>query len=169
MKAINVPIPSCIKRMLNARYDVAKLQSALDADYNNDGRKDNDDEKLAVLTVDAGIKTAKATEGKTDGNKGQFKATDIHKVERSGTLNDPRRFTTWLINFAKFIKTNGEPSGEIDANVLPASLVFWLERKFVRKEIADKEKSAKVPAMNKPRNRRNGDVGKVSTPEPAKV
>lgn len=168
MKALNVPMPSCIKRALEARYDVAKLQSALDADYNNDGRKDNDDDKLAVNTVSAGIQSAKATEGKTDGMKGSFKSVDVHKVERQGTLNDPRRFTTWLINFGKFIKTNGEPSGELTPDVIPANLVFWLERKFVLAEIAEKEK-AQAPKNGGHRNggHRNGGVKPVQTPAPA--
>lgn len=167
MKAINVIIPAIIARALTERYDVAKLQSALDADYNNDGRKDNDDDKLAVKTVDSGIKNAKATEGKTDGAKGVFKGTEVHKIEREGILNDPRRMITWLVAFGKFIKTNGEPSGELTPEVLPANLVFWLERKFVRKEIAEAEAKAN-PAPAKTGNRRNGNVGKVQTPEPAK-
>lgn len=166
MKAINVNIPSCIKRALDVRYDVSKLQSALDADYNNDGRKDGDADALAVKTVDHGIKSAKATEGKTDGAKGVFKGTELHKIEREGILNDPRRMTTWLVAFGKFIKTNGEPSGELTPEVLPANLVFWLERKFVRKEIAEAEaKENPAPAKG---NRRNGNVGKVTAPEPAK-
>lgn len=167
MKAINVTIPSCVKRALNGRYDVPKLQSALDADYNNDGKDVKEDDKLAVNTVDAGIKTAKATEGKSDGAKGQFKATDVHKIERQGTLNDPRRMITWLVAFGKFIKTNGEPSGELTPEVLPASLVFWLERKFVRKEIADKEKAkngAKPATATISAKRRNGSVPPVSAP-----
>jgi hypothetical protein len=170
MKAINVAIPSCVKRALSERYDVAKLQSALDADYNNDGKKAADDDVLAVTTVEAGIKTAKVTEGKSDGAKGYFKATDVHKIERQGTLNDPRRMITWLIAFGKFIKTNGEPSGELTPEVLPVNLVFWLERKFIRKEIADKEKAklnGTKPAIGKARS--NGNIGSVATPEPAKV
>jgi hypothetical protein len=166
MKSINVTIPSCVKRALAGRYDVSKLQSALDADYNNDGRKDNDDDKLAVNTVEAGIKTAKATEGKTDGAKGSFKSTDVHKIERAGALNDPRRMITWLLAFGKFIKTNGEPSGELTPEVLPCNLVFWLERKFVLKEIAEKEKAknGSKPALSGKRH--NGSVAPtVAAPE----
>lgn len=163
MKAINVPIPSVILRALEARYDVKKLQSALDADYNNDGAKDTDEHRLAINEVESGIKSAKATEGKTDGMKGSFKSVETHKVERTGVLNDPRRFTTWVLNFGKFIKTNGEPSGELTPEVLPANLVFWLERKFVLPEIAAKEK-VENPKGN---GVRNGGVGKVQTPEPA--
>lgn len=171
MKAINVTIPSCVKRALDARYDVSKLQSALDADYNNDGRDAKHEEALAVNTVEAGIKTAKATEGKTDGAKGVFSATDLHKIKREGILNDPRRMTTWLVAFGKFIKTNGEPSGELTPEVLPANLVFWLERKFVKKEIADKEKAAngsKQPALSGNRNgKRNKTVAPVAPAVPA--
>lgn len=167
MKVINVVIAACIVRALDARYDVAKLQSALDADYNNDGRKDNDEDKLASSVVSAGIKSAKATEGKTDGAKGRFKSKDGFEIERDGILNDPRRMIAWLVAFGKFIKTNGEPSGELTPEVLPANLVFWLERKFVRKEIADIEAKA-GNGMAKAGNRRGGNVGKVAVPEPAK-
>lgn len=153
MKAINVVIHPFIARALSARYDVPKLQSALDADYNNVNRKAGDDETLAVNTKEAGISSARAKEGKAEGSKGEFKAVDIHKVERSGVLNNPRRMTAWLVAFAKFVKTNGEPSGELTPDVLPASLIYWLETKFLLPEFQAKEGKANVgkrPKAEKP-------------------
>ena len=113
--------------------------AALDADYNNDGRAKGDNEALAVNTVAAGISSAKIKEGKTDGAKGEFKSVDIHKIERSGELNNPRRMTAWLVAFAKFTKVNGEPNGDISAEILPAGLTFWLEAKFLKPEFKAKE------------------------------
>lgn len=163
MKAINVTIPNAIKRALETRYNVAKLQSALDAEYNNDGRKQDDIERLAVNTTEAGISSAKAKEGKTEGAKGEFKSVDVHKVERTGILNDPRRMIAWLVAFAKFTKVNGEPSGEITPDIMPAGLVFWLERKFLKPEIeAAQTEAAKAKAKASGKaGVRNGNIDHV--------
>jgi hypothetical protein len=169
MKALNVPMSAYIVRALSARYDVAKLQSALDADYNNDGGETAKADHLAVNEKESGIQSAKAKEGKTDGAKGEFSATEVHKVVRSGVLNNPRRFTAWLVAFGKFLKANGEPSGELTADILPAHLVLWLEAKFVQDDIAKAEKAEREAANGKPGKpgNRNGGIKSVPSPAPA--
>ena len=177
---VSVNIEATVARSIATRYDLAKFQSALDADYNKAKIADTDQDSLAVKVGDGQIKSAKGTEAKGAQAHGVFKSKDGFEVEREGRLNNPRRMIAWLVAWAKFTKANGSPSGEMEFTitdaglvthpVIPASLLFWLESTFLKDEFKPKAKdTAKDTAKPaKPGNRRNGNVDKVQTPEPAK-
>ncbi len=167
MAKISIVMAACLVRALETRYVVPKLQNALDAAYND--ASDVVKDALRVVEETTGIKAAAAKESKAEGIDGRFTATDGTTTKREGKLNDPRRFIVWNTNFNKFVKTNGEPSGEITPEILPANLVFWLETKFLKDEL----KPVRVPGSNgnlqgkAKGNKRNGITGVAPAGQPA--
>lgn len=139
----SVQIPAVVAAMLATRYDVEKLQNSLDSAY-NDG--------AAIIETETGIKSAKATE-----KKEKFDSKDGITLTRQGKLNNPLRFVAWLVNFAKFIKTNGEPSGELTEAILPANLLFWLESTFIKAGVGKSEALGAVKSAP----HRNGNITEV--------
>lgn len=173
---VSVYIEETLARSIATRYDLPKFQSALDADYNKGKVNEQDQENLAIKIGDGAIKSAKATEAKGAQTHGSFKSKDGFEVDREGRLNNPRRMIAYLVAWAKFVKTNGTPSGEMEFTtteaglvthpVIPAGLLFWLESTFLKDELKPEAKAGNGKA--KAGTRRNGNVGKVEAPAPAK-
>lgn len=174
---VTVQIESTVARSIATRYNLEQFQSALDADYNKAKATEADQDSLAVKVGEGAIKSAKGTEAKGAQAHGTFKSKDGFEVEREGKLNNPRRMIAWLVAWAKFVKANGSPSGEMEFTttdaglvthpVIPANLLFWLETTFLKDELKP-AKAGNGEAKPKAGNRRNGNVGKVTAPEPAK-
>ncbi len=142
---VTVSIVAEVLAMLETRYDVPKLQNAIDSAYNDN---------TAIIETETGIKSAKANEKK---GKEKFDSKDSITQVRAGKLTDPLRFVAWNVNFGKFIKTNGTPSGNLTEHILPANILFWLESKFLK---ADVSKSDALGAV-KVQPHRNGNIESV--------
>lgn len=165
---VSVNIEATVARSIATRYDLPKLQSALDADYNKAKVNEQDQEGLGIKVGDGNIKSAKATEAKGAQANGTFKSKDGFEVEREGRLNNPRRMIAWLVAWAKFTKANGTPSGEMEFTtteaglithpVIPAGLLFWLESTFLQESLK--------PAKANGKPDKNGNRGGIKSVAP---
>jgi hypothetical protein len=157
---VTITIEPTLARALESRYDVEKLQNALDSAYNDTGKgKDGKETGLVVVSEESGIKSAKVTD-----KKDLFQSTDGFTFKREGKVSDPRRFIAWNTNWTKFLKTNGNPSGEVTVDVLPANLVLWLEAKFLNKEAQAKVDANKVDLTKPNRGTTPAKNGKSEVP-----
>jgi len=130
---------SHVDRMLKtAKYDTAKLVNAIQASLNSASQVDETNKRGNVNLVAKGI---------------EFQFTEGSNAKYRGKTDAPARFAQWHDDIAKTFKRNGDPSGELTPDIIPASSRSWLDDKFSLN-------APVVPAKGK----RNGDIDKVPAP-----
>lgn len=131
--------PYLVRMLEKSKVIVPKLQSALDAAYNQGTKVDEENSKGPKLI------------GTTANERtGTFTAREQSGTVRVGKLTDPLRFIAWNNALSVFYAKNGEPSGELTIDVVPANLREWIERTM---KTAGKAKAKANGKLELPANR----------------
>jgi len=93
----------------------------------------------------------------------EFSFSEANRLDYLGKTTMPAQFASWHDAVAVVFKKHGDPHDVLPAAILPASLKFWLDAKFILPvNPANAAKTAPTTPATKSNGKRNGNIESVA-------